>query len=214
MGDNVSDDDETSRTPIISLPCVTLHHHALPYLALLCLSFSILCRAKCMSFEPSQRANRRDQPKTPDPMRGTLPNTDQPRIPHSEYCHINMLPKARSTLRIPVATCTPISTVFQSYHAAISQPSPFWDGMITVLIFNATTQHTREVLGQTVVDDTCARFAASSLVRLHDSTFSEPGALLIVAARTFITTTYHLYLGHTYHPVSAALAACISLGSP
>ena len=30
---------------------------------------------------------RRDQPKTPEPMRGTLPNTDQPRIPNSEYHH-------------------------------------------------------------------------------------------------------------------------------
>ena len=28
---------------------------------------------------------RRDQSKTPEPMRGTLPNTDQQRIPHSEY---------------------------------------------------------------------------------------------------------------------------------
>ena len=87
MGDNVSDDDETSRTPIISLPCVTLHHHALPYLALLCLSFSILCREIMRKLEPSQRAMRRDQPKTPEPMRGTLPNTDQPRIPHLDYGH-------------------------------------------------------------------------------------------------------------------------------
>ena len=33
-----------------------------------------------------KRAMGRDQPKTPEPMRSTLPNTgDQPRIPHSEY---------------------------------------------------------------------------------------------------------------------------------
>ena len=31
---------------------------------------------------------RRDQLKTPEPMRSTLPNTDQPRIPYSEYHHI------------------------------------------------------------------------------------------------------------------------------
>ena len=28
---------------------------------------------------------RRDQTRAPEPMRSTLPNTDQPRIPHSEY---------------------------------------------------------------------------------------------------------------------------------
>ena len=28
---------------------------------------------------------RRDQTRTEEPMRSTLPNTDQPRIPHSEY---------------------------------------------------------------------------------------------------------------------------------
>ena len=38
-----------------------------------------------MSFESIQRAMRRDRPKTPEPMRGTVPNTDQPRIIHSEY---------------------------------------------------------------------------------------------------------------------------------
>ena len=36
-------------------------------------------------FESIQRAMRRDEPKTPEPMRSTLPNTDQPRIPPSEY---------------------------------------------------------------------------------------------------------------------------------
>ena len=30
---------------------------------------------------------RRDQTRAPEPMRSTLPNTDQPRIPHSEYHH-------------------------------------------------------------------------------------------------------------------------------
>ena len=37
------------------------------------------------SFESIQRAMRRDQPKTPEPMRGTIANTDQPRVSHSEY---------------------------------------------------------------------------------------------------------------------------------
>ena len=40
-----------------------------------------------MSFGPIQRAYS-EPTKTPEPMRGTLPNTDQPRIPHSEYCDI------------------------------------------------------------------------------------------------------------------------------
>ena len=31
---------------------------------------------------------RRDRTRAPEPMRSTLPNTDQPRIPHSEY-HCN-----------------------------------------------------------------------------------------------------------------------------
>ena len=40
MGDNVGDDDGTSRTPIISPPCATLRYPA----ALICLSFRILYR--------------------------------------------------------------------------------------------------------------------------------------------------------------------------
>ena len=36
-------------------------------------------------FESIERAMRRDQTRAPEPMRSTLPNTDQPRIPHSEY---------------------------------------------------------------------------------------------------------------------------------
>ena len=44
MGDNVGDDDGTSRAPLISLPCTTLHYHALLCLALLCLYFGILFR--------------------------------------------------------------------------------------------------------------------------------------------------------------------------
>ena len=46
---------------------------------------------------------RRDQPKTPEPMRGTLPNTDQPRIPHSEYRH-NMASSARIASTLLVGT--------------------------------------------------------------------------------------------------------------
>ena len=34
---------------------------------------------------------RRDQTRAPETMRSTLPNTDQPRIPHSEY-HYNHHP--------------------------------------------------------------------------------------------------------------------------
>ena len=66
-----------------ALPCSTLRYPA----ALTCLSIRVQCRGKkCIkAFEPVQRAMRRDQPKTPEPMRSMLPNTDQPRIPHSEY---------------------------------------------------------------------------------------------------------------------------------
>ena len=31
---------------------------------------------------------RRDQPETPEPMMSTLPDTDQPRIPHSDYHYV------------------------------------------------------------------------------------------------------------------------------
>ena len=40
---------------------------------------------------------RRDQTRAPEPMRSTLPNTDQPRIPHSEY-HYNW--RRRSSERV------------------------------------------------------------------------------------------------------------------
>ena len=36
-----------------------------------------------------QRAMRGDETKSPEPMRNTLPNNDQPRIPHSEYHYIS-----------------------------------------------------------------------------------------------------------------------------
>ena len=63
---------------------------ALPYLGLLCLSLSILFREIiCQeAIESIHRAMRRYQTRAPEPMRSTLPNTDQPRIPHSEY-HYN-----------------------------------------------------------------------------------------------------------------------------
>ena len=84
MGDDVGDNDGTSRTPLISLPCPTLRYPS----ALICLSFSILYgEIMHTSFESIQRAMRIDQPKTPEPMRGTLLNTDQTRMPHSEYHH-------------------------------------------------------------------------------------------------------------------------------
>ena len=41
MGDNVADDDETSRTPLISLPLSTLHYSALPCHTLLNLVMSV-----------------------------------------------------------------------------------------------------------------------------------------------------------------------------
>ena len=60
--------------------CATLRYPA----ALICLSFSILCREIMQSI---RQVMRRDQPRTPEAMRSTLPNTDQPRISHSEYHH-------------------------------------------------------------------------------------------------------------------------------
>ena len=42
MGDKVGDYDGTSRTPLTSLSCITLHYRALPCQALLRTSFSIL----------------------------------------------------------------------------------------------------------------------------------------------------------------------------
>ena len=43
---------------------------------------------------------RRDQPKTPEPMKSTLPNTDQPRILHSEY-HYKKSEKCNPIWTIP-----------------------------------------------------------------------------------------------------------------
>ena len=74
MSDIVGDDDWTSGTILISLPCATLrypaiprttvHYLALPYLAQLYesyLSFCILCRNKMLkNFESIQRAVRKD----------------------------------------------------------------------------------------------------------------------------------------------------------
>ena len=81
-GYNVGHDDGTTRTPLISLRCSTLHTTqycpALPYLVQLCLSFGILCREEMQkTLESIQRATRRDQRNTPEPMRGTHINTDQ-----------------------------------------------------------------------------------------------------------------------------------------
>ena len=41
MGDKVADDDETSRTPLISLPFSTMHYPALPCPTLLNLVMSV-----------------------------------------------------------------------------------------------------------------------------------------------------------------------------
>ena len=65
-----------------------LLYPALSWLGLFCLSFRVQCRGNnVQAFESIQRAMRRDQSRAPEPMRSTLPNTDQPRIPHSEYHH-------------------------------------------------------------------------------------------------------------------------------
>ena len=42
---------------------------------------------------------RRDQTRAPEPMRSMLPNTDQPRIPHSEY-HYRINNKPYQVLKI------------------------------------------------------------------------------------------------------------------
>ena len=43
---------------------------------------------------------RRDQTRAPEPLRSTFPNTDQPRIPHSEYHYTrSKAPKLRSSIR-------------------------------------------------------------------------------------------------------------------
>ena len=53
---------------------------------LCCLSFRVQCRGNNVyAFESIQRAMGRDQTRAPKFMRSTLPNTDQPRIPNSEY---------------------------------------------------------------------------------------------------------------------------------
>ena len=72
-------------SPYPALPCITLPILLSPVMSI----FGILCREIMhKSLESIQRAMRRDQPKTPEHTRGTLPNTDQPRIPHPEYHHI------------------------------------------------------------------------------------------------------------------------------
>ena len=81
MGGNVGDDDGTSRTPIISLPalaCVSLRYPALPCLALLCLSFSVILREIMHISYCVYPASLEERPmKTLETMRSTLPNTDQ-----------------------------------------------------------------------------------------------------------------------------------------
>ena len=50
----------------------------------------------------------RDRPKTPEPTRGKLPNTDQPRIPHSEYLsHTTTPTTAATTPTTATAATTP-----------------------------------------------------------------------------------------------------------
>ena len=68
MGYNVGDDDGTSKTPLVSLPCSTCS--TLPYSVLVC----FVCRSELnveeimyKLFESIQRAMMRDQPKTPEP---------------------------------------------------------------------------------------------------------------------------------------------------
>ena len=92
MRDNdvVGDDDGTSRMPLISLPGATLRYPALPFFTLLSpVMSSVFWYSMEGNDESIQQAIWRDQPKKPEPMRGTLPNTDQPRIPHSEYLNMS-----------------------------------------------------------------------------------------------------------------------------
>ena len=92
MGGNVGDDDGTSRTPHISLPCTTCSTLPYPILScFVCLFLEInveeVMHNKLFSLS-SEPCTRTDQTRALEPMRSTLPNTDQPRIPHSEY-HYN-----------------------------------------------------------------------------------------------------------------------------
>ena len=57
---------------------------------------------------------RRDQTRAPEPMRSTLPNTDQPRIPHSEY-HYNIC--CRTRFFSPQPCCSMLSL---DYHKGFS----------------------------------------------------------------------------------------------
>ena len=68
-----------------ALPCPTLLYSVLSCFVCL-LEFNV--EEIMQSVESIQRAMKRDQPKTPEPMRSTPPNTDQPCIPHSEYHYI------------------------------------------------------------------------------------------------------------------------------
>ena len=63
---------------------------------------------------------RRDQTRAPEPMRSTLPNTDQPRIPHSEYHYTILLPN-------PWKTCVSFSefSEFSEIFLPVSQ-SDYW----------------------------------------------------------------------------------------
>ena len=72
-GNNVGDDDRTSRTPLISLPCTTLHYLAIP-----CATLSYPATLFCLSLEFNVEevmhklcvypASHEENPtKTPDP---------------------------------------------------------------------------------------------------------------------------------------------------
>ena len=89
MGDNVGDDDGTSRTPhtsLLALPALPALPCATVCLGLFCLYFRVQRKGNVVeAFECIQRAIRRDQTTATEPMRSTLLNTYQPRIAHSEY---------------------------------------------------------------------------------------------------------------------------------
>ena len=114
MGDNVGDDDGTSRTPLISLPCSTLPNLALLCLVLLCLLEFNVEEIMYKLFSLSiQRAMRRDRPTTPGPMRSTLPNTDQ--TTHSPFgvpLHLTSSAVHVSTLGLHIASSRAVAAPF------------------------------------------------------------------------------------------------------
>ena len=79
---------------------------------------------------------RRDQTRAPEPMRSTLPNTDQPRIPHSEYYYTARRSSAYGT-RIAVVTGS--YSVFSWVHSLLH--SNHWCRGIATFYFESTAKN-------------------------------------------------------------------------